>query len=459
MKIWAFESLLTEKGWMTPAYVTVDDGGLIVSIDREPRPDMPVYEQVPGFAVPGFQNAHSHAFQYAMAGLAEHLRGEDDDFWSWREAMYTLALEMRPEEVEATAAMLYAEMLRHGYTSVAEFHYLHHDVNGQFYDDPAEISGRLIAAAERVGIRLTLVPIFYSRGGFGQEPGERQRRFICRDVEDYVRLWQAAEEHVAQANLASLGVGIHSLRAATQEQIAEIFENRADGVPLHIHIAEQQKEVEDCETHLGARPVAWLLDHADLDADCHLVHATHIEQPERLGIIRSGASVVICPSTEGNLGDGFFPIREYIQEGGYWSIGTDSHIGLSPMEELRWLDYGARLRREKRNVLCGAHGKDSGQVLFDGALTGGRRAMGNPDPTYFAAGRPFDAVILKKKIPLLEQCAPARRLATFIHAGDASWIHTVIVDGKIVCRNGNHPFGHQLSRDFSLALNRLGNRQ
>ncbi|MBK9193005.1 MAG: formimidoylglutamate deiminase [Crocinitomicaceae bacterium] len=338
-----FNGLLQNDGWLIPAFVSVDDKGKISSISDHTS-DKSVID-LNAFAVPGFQNAHSHAFQYAMAGLAErHTTTQTpDDFWSWREAMYKLALQVNPDDTEVIASMLYSEMLRHGYTHVAEFHYVHHDKNGKPYDQLSEMGSRLISAAKKTGIGITMVPIFYQKGGFGKDPVEGQKRFISKDTDSYLKLFEATQKSALQYEHANVALGIHSLRGVDPVCVKEICLHGSKNVPLHIHVSEQLKEVSDSLEYLGRRPVEWMLENCEMDARFHLVHATHVNESELSGIVKSGASVVLCPSTEGNLGDGIFPLRDFISQDGNWSIGTDSHIGLNPMEELRILDYGQRL--------------------------------------------------------------------------------------------------------------------
>ncbi|MES2484885.1 MAG: formimidoylglutamate deiminase, partial [Bacteroidota bacterium] len=347
MAQYTFKGLLTQEGWIQNAAVTLDAAGTIVSITAV---DVPQGEYINGYALPGFQNAHSHAFQYAMAGLAElhSATGVQDDFWSWRNAMYGLALTLSPEQMQAVATMLYSEMARHGYTAVAEFHYLHHDKNGTPYANLAEMGERLVAAAKTAGIRITLVPMFYQQGGFGQAPLERQKRFISNTIEDYYKLLAATEKVVQNQPHANVGIGIHSLRAVKPQDVISVCQNLDGSKPFHIHVSEQLKEIEDCEGFHNKRPVQWLLDNCSVDKNYHLVHATHLDDAEVTGVAKSGANVVLCPSTEGNLGDGLFRFEDYKNHGGNWSIGTDSHVGLNPLEELRILDYGQRLISHKR---------------------------------------------------------------------------------------------------------------
>ena len=457
MKCRKFDGLLTRQGWLGKTYVLTDEHGHLVEIGENPQSNE--VEVVPGLAIPGFQNAHSHAFQYAMAGLAEHLRAPDDDFWSWREAMYALALEVSPEDLVAIAAMLYSEMMRNGYTSVAEFHYLHHDRDGKAYETPATMGECLIEAARRTGIALTLVPVYYRNGDFGKPASERQRRFIFEDVDAYFRLIEDTRRAASAYDRCLVGAGVHSLRAADQEEVKRIFTEVDPRSPLHIHISEQQGEVARCKEHWGKRPVEWLLDHVSVDSRCHLVHATHLTDDETLRLAKSGATVVLCPSTEGNLGDGFFPLKQYHGAGGSWAIGSDSHVGLSPMEELRWIDYGQRLRLEKRNTLCQETGEDSGDTAFCAALDGGLRSMGRKFDSWFTPGEPFDAVVLDSTHPLMGTTSEARRLATLVYASDTSVFRGVIAAGRWVVLDGRHRESGEIRTAFVRAMNRLGGRR
>ncbi|MEM6772044.1 MAG: formimidoylglutamate deiminase, partial [Bacteroidota bacterium] len=371
---YGFKGLLQQSGWVEQAYVTVDANGIITSISNDPSR---VVENINGYALPGFQNAHSHAFQYAMAGLAERHDGGNmaDDFWSWREAMYNLANSVDPDHMEAIATMLYAEMLRHGYTNVAEFHYVHHDKNGKAYGNTAELGSRLISAAKTVGIGITLIPIFYQKGGFGKAPLPKQRRFISATVDDYYTLLESSEKACSYYAHANLGIGVHSLRGVAPTAAAEVAKFGRQDIPFHIHVAEQLKEIEDSLGYLGKRPVEWLLEHMEPNERFHLVHATHLTDEEIKGIAQSQAKVVLCPTTEGNLGDGLFPLKAYQEYGGAWSIGTDSHIGINPFEELRMLDYGQRLITHQRNSFLSPNERDSGSYALKMATISGRQAM------------------------------------------------------------------------------------
>ncbi|MXN92807.1 formimidoylglutamate deiminase [Flavobacterium sp. Sd200] len=454
---YTFKALLTEEGWIQNAVVKLDFLGNILSINESENHEG---EYVNGYALPGFQNAHSHAFQYAMAGLAELHTDTDlaDDFWSWRNAMYGLALTLSPEQMEAVATMLYTEMARHGYTAVAEFHYLHHDKDGKPYANLAEMGERLMAAAKTAGIRITLVPMFYQQGGFGQEPVERQKRFISATIEDYYKLLDSTVETAKAYDNATVGIGIHSLRAVKPQDVVAVC-NALDGSrPFHIHVSEQLKEIEDCLAYHGKRPVQWLLDNCSVNENYHLVHATHLDESEVKGIAKSGANVVLCPSTEGNLGDGLFSFEDYKNHKGNWSIGTDSHVGLNPLEELRILDYGQRLISHKRTTFVQPQKGNSGFNALKMAWQAGRKAMGAPHEQFFAAGQPFDAVVLKATSPLVATASLQNLCNTFVYTADVSDIAGTIVGGKWISRAGLGNKRDEVVENFVRVMRELGTR-
>lgn len=427
MTYYRFSSLLLKDGWLSPAYVGVNEQGTIQYLSQEPPagPDV-IVQTVNGAVLPGFQNAHSHAFQYGMAGQAEqHEPGTRDDFWSWREAMYACAETFSPEQNEQVATTLYRHLLRNGYTSVVEFHYLHHDPTGRPYANLAEMGERLVAAARTAGIKITLVPVFYQKGDFGREPQPRQRRFISPTLDDYLKLLDASRPAVAQYDRARLGFGVHSLRAV---DAADVLATHAQGpadLPFHLHAAEQTLEVERCQAHLGARPVEWLLDNLPLNERFHLVHCTHMTADETTRLARSGAQVVLCPGTEGNLGDGIFPLVAYAEAGGRWSIGTDSHISLNPLEDLRWLDYGQRLINRRRNTFA-----DGATTLVDTTFFAGQRAAGRTVTNYFALGQPLDAVVYDLSHPLLAQAGTQHLLPAVMYTADPTAVLGTLVDGQ-----------------------------
>ncbi len=430
MKSYRFKALLRNEGWLENAIVSLDDAGKIVSVSQAPEANA----SFRGYALPAFQNAHSHAFQYAMAGLAENHRRPDDDFWSWREKMYELALNLNPDEMKTIAALVYAELIRHGYSSVAEFHYVHHDKNGQPYAHLATMGEALIEAAREAGIKLTLIPIFYQKGGFGVESNERQRRFISRTFEDYARLFEASEAVCKRYKHANIAVGVHSLRGVEADDILRVANELPNDVPFHIHVSEQLKEVADSLQFLGTRPVEWLLENIGLNERFHLVHATHLTETETEKLAKSGANVVLCPSTEGNLGDGIFPLRNYQSFGGAWSIGTDSHIGLNPFEELRLLDYGQRLVSHKRNTF----GAQGGLFAINQATVAGRRAMNNFQSEFFAVGADFDACVYDSEAPLLENVRLETLASAILYTADVSQIIETFVAGKLIERDESY---------------------
>ena len=450
-----FNALLQKSGWLSPAYVGVDKHGAIQYLDSTAPSESIAIEAVPGFALPGFQNAHSHAFQYAMAGLAEnHPTGIDDDFWTWREEMYKCALSVNPDQAEAIAAMLYAEMVRHGYSHVAEFHYLHHDKDGKPYSNLVEMGERMVSAAKTAGIKITLVPVFYQKGNFGQEPQPRQRRFISKSVDDYFKLLDASQSVLKNYHSASLGFSVHSLRAVDLIDVVKTFNQGPKELPFHLHVAEQKKEVEDCLAFSGKRPMQWLLDNLAVDERFHLVHSTHLNDDELKRLANSKANVVLCPSTEGNLGDGIFRMKEYVKMDGHWSIGTDSHIGLNPFEEFRMIDYRQRLVTNKRNTFEG----DAARTMINESIMLGRTAMGRKTFDHFEIGQPFDAVIISATTHLLADTSEKNRLATILFTGDSSRNTGTIINGHWVVKNQHHQNGHAIKVAFAKAMKELRNR-
>ncbi|WP_010222312.1 formimidoylglutamate deiminase, partial [Pseudomonas donghuensis] len=338
MSVFFAERALLPTGWAENVRIEVGADGLLTSLQANASAENA--ERLAGPLLPGMPNLHSHAFQRAMAGLAEVAGNPNDSFWTWRELMYRLVGKISPEQLQVIARQLYIEMLKAGYTSVAEFHYVHHDTQGQAYADPAELSLRISAAARASGIGLTLLPVLYSHSGFGgQAPNEGQRRFI-NSTEQYLNLQARLAPLLAEQPAQALGLCFHSLRAVTPEQIAQVLAASDKACPVHIHIAEQQKEVDDCLAWSGRRPLQWLYENTEVDQRWCLVHATHAEPDEVELMARSRAVAGLCLTTEANLGDGIFPAVDYLARGGRLGIGSDSHVSLSVVEELRWLEYG-----------------------------------------------------------------------------------------------------------------------
>ncbi|HTW36858.1 MAG TPA: formimidoylglutamate deiminase [Rhizomicrobium sp.] len=367
-----FQSALTPEGWARDVRITVEDGRIAdVAANSQAAPG----DERHAVAIPGLVNVHSHAFQRGMAGLAETRGPEGDNFWTWREVMYRFLDRLTPEDVEAIAALAYIEMLERGFTRVGEFHYLHHDSAGQSYANVAELAERIAAAAAETGIGLTLLPVFYAHGNFGAAaPTQGQRRFL-NSTESFAKLFDASKRAIAKLEDANIGVAPHSLRAVTPEELARVV-TLAPAGPIHIHAAEQIKEVEDCIAATGARPVEWLLDHANIDRRWCLVHATHLTGEETKRLAASGAVAGLCPITEANLGDGIFPAAAYLSARGAFGLGTDSNVLIDAAGELRSLEYGQRLQHKARNVLAPEAGHSTGRALFDGAEAGGAKALG-----------------------------------------------------------------------------------
>ncbi len=380
-----------------------------------------------GWALPGIANLHSHAFQRAMAGMAERQTDPADSFWTWRETMYAMAARFDPELLHAVAAQLYVEMLEAGYTTVCEFHYLHHAPDGRPYANADAMSQALLRAARDTGIRITLLPVLYMTGGFDGRPlSERQRRF-GHEVEAHLRLLDVLRADAGER--VRIGCALHSLRAVPPQAMREVLAALPNDSRIHIHIAEQMAEVDECVAVRGARPVQWLLDNADVDARWTLVHATHLDAAEVQGIAGSGATVAICTTTEANLGDGLFPLRDYLDAGGRWGVGSDSHISVSPVEELRWLEYGQRLRAQRRNIASSMRSPSVGTTLLQGVLAS------SADSTGFAVD---DRIVLDAEAPILSGAVDADLVDRWIFSGNANVVRDVDVAGVRVVEDGRH---------------------
>lgn len=436
---------LLPGGWATNVRLVLDGGRILsVTSGRDADPG----DERHAVLVPAMPNLHSHAFQRGMAGLAETRGPGSDNFWSWRELMYRFALSMTPDQMEAVAAQLYMEMLEAGFGRVGEFHYLHHDTDGQSYANVAELAERIAAASSETGIALTLLPVFYARSGFGgAAPNDGQRRFI-NSLESFARLLDGARAAVTNLPNAVVGVAPHSLRAVTPDELAAVSAMAGDG-PVHIHVAEQLKEVADCVAWSGARPVEWLLANADVGKRWCLIHATHMTAEETQAMAKSGAVAGLCPITEANLGDGIFPGEEFLSAGGTFGVGSDSNVLIGLDEELRQLEYSQRLALRARNVVAGPNGS-TGRTLFDGALAGGGQALGGR--IGLQEGHPADFVSLDcSAAPYLEL---DRVLDGWIFAGsirpDCVW-----VNGLKQVEGGRHRRREKIAARFHAAMKRL----
>lgn len=442
------EQALLPDGWHNNVRITLAKG-CIATV--EPESIALAGDERHSILLPGMPNLHSHAFQRGMAGLAE-LRGPSaDSFWSWREVMYRFALSMTPDQVEAVAAQLYVEMLEAGFSRVGEFHYLHHDRDGKPYANLAEMAERIAAAASETGIGLTLLPVFYAHSSFGgAAPNEGQRRFI-NDVNRFSRLVEKSRECVGTLNQAVVGVAPHSLRAATPEELTQVAAIAPDG-PIHIHIAEQVKEVEDCLAWSGARPVEFLLGHAKVDQRWCLIHATHMTDAETVGMAKSGAIAGLCPITEANLGDGTFAAPLFKEHGGRFGVGSDSNVLIGLPDELRQLEYSQRLAHRARNVLAVAGGS-TGRALFDAAVDGGSAALG-AGASEISAGASADLVSLDANDPSLAGKKGDAILDAWIFANgskaDCVWVH-----GKKQVSGGRHAGREAIAERFRNVMTAL----
>ena len=427
---WSATALLP-GGWAQNVRFNVADGR-IASV--EPNTPAGPDDEAHRITLPGLANVHSHAFQRGMAGLAEHRGGNsDDNFWSWREVMYRFLDRLTPDDMEAIAAMAYTEMLETGYTHVGEFHYLHNDAAGRSYDDPAEMAARIAAAAQTTGIGLTLLPVFYAHSNFGgQAPNHGQRRFI-HNLDGFARLLEACRPLLSEGN--ELGIAPHSLRAVTPDELAALVAMLPQG-PIHIHAAEQQKEVQDSLAFSGKRPVEWLLDHAELDERWCLIHATHLSDMETDALAASGAVAGLCPITEANLGDGIFPAVRFLEAGGRIGSGTDSNILIDPAQELRALEYSQRLAHQERNVLASDTHPSVARRLFGATLAGGAQAMGIKPG--LAVGHAADFVTLNNTHPALHGRKGDLLLDTWIFAARNTCIDTVWKRGRKLVSGGRH---------------------
>jgi formimidoylglutamate deiminase len=448
-----FESVLLPQGWASQVRLTEAEGHIarvVVGVPAEQG------DECHAIGVPGLPNVHSHAFQRGIAGLTERRGGGEDSFWSWRELMYRFVERIDPDEFEALSALAYAQMLEGGFTHVGEFHYLHHDHNGVPFADPGELAGRIAAAAADTGIGLTLLPTFYAHAGFGgAEPAPRQRRFI-NDAERFARIVEAGTKAVQGLAGGRVGVAAHSLRAVTPAQLTAVVA-LAHGRVIHIHIAEQMKEVEECLAWSGRRPVEWLLENQPVDERWCLVHATHATQTELGEVAKRGAVVGLCPVTEANLGDGIFPAAAFFAQAGRIGIGSDSNIVLDAAEELRLLEYSQRLAQRARNVLAAGSGASTGRSLFEAALCGGAQVLYPEErkATGLAAGAPLNVVSLAAAHPGLLARREDEILDSWIFAGGRAVIDCVWRAGAKVVSGGRHRDRDRIVARYGHALRRL----
>lgn len=441
-------TLLEADGWRDGVLVALTDDGLITEISAGAARDADTILR--GVVIPGMPNVHSHAFQRLLAGRTGPRDNTADSFWSWREAMYGCARGIGPDELQAVAAWVFTSMLKAGYTACGEFHYIHHRPDGAGYGRLGEMSIRLLEAAEASGIGLTLLPVLYCQSGFSGEPlTAAQKRFV-NSAESYLRLLEECREVVSGLPLARLGVAPHSLRAVPAQVLNEVLDAWADkDCPIHIHIAEQPAEVNDCKLYLGLRPVEYLLRECEVDRRWCLVHATHVSETELTAAAALGVVAGVCPTTEADLGDGCFASAGWLSAGGHLAIGSDSNVRICPAEELRLLEYNARMRSGQRNVLR-AEGQSCGRFLYQHAALAGGRALGQAVGA-LQPGFRADLVELDVGHELLADREPDAMLDSWVFAGDSNMIRSVWVAGRRVIEKGRHALEDRLRREFRLA--------
>lgn len=445
-----FDSALLPAGWARNVVITVG-AGTIVEVVQDCRPEGE--ERAGGIALPGLASLHSHTFQRGMAGLGETRGPASDSFWSWRQVMYRFLGTLSADDIEAIAAFAFMEMLEGGFTAVGEFHYLHHGVGGAHYANPAEHCERIAAAAFESGIGLTLLPVFYAHGGFGAvPPTEGQRRFI-NDLDGFARLFEGAKQAIAHLPDANIGIAPHSLRAVSPESLGTLLASHPAG-PVHIHIAEQIREVEDCLAWSGQRPVEWLLDHANVDHRWCLIHATHMREAEGRAVAKSGAVAGLCPITEANLGDGIFDAPTMLTASGLFGVGTDSNVEITASGELKQLEYSQRLALRARNVFPEREGQSTGAALYKGALAGGARALDRKIDG-IAVGNRADFVVLDPRHADLAHSVDDHWLDSYIFATGARAIDAVYVGGIKRVSKGRHVARDAIEARYAKAMTRL----
>jgi formimidoylglutamate deiminase len=439
---------LLHKGWADDVRIRTEGGRIVqITADQPADPD----DTVAGIVIPGMANAHSHAFQRALAGHTEQRSPKDrDNFWTWRSRMYRLAGLVDADRLTAIARQAYSEMLTSGYTAVAEFHYLHSEPGGST-KSTAMLQAIATAAAD-TGIRLTYVPVLYERAGFDQpEPTDEQRRFSMT-IEDFVTHYERARDLAGPA--ISVAIGAHSLRAVTKASLTRIAKlAKRDNCPMHLHIAEQTSEVEQCIARHGMRPVAWLFDEFSPDENWCLVHATHIDKDEIEALSNSGAVVCLCPSTEANLGDGLFPLQPFLAQNGRIAIGSDSHISINPFEELRWLEYGQRLVAQERNIAA-IRRTHTGRSLFEETTSGGAQACGNGSGD-LKKGEFADLVVLDDQSPMLVGHDKESILDALVFSGFTLPIDRVMVNGEWQVLDGDHVAGEWSGSEYARVVREL----
>lgn len=443
---------LLPDGWAADVAIDVDDAGNVAAIT--PGATDPQGERLAGPVVPAMPNLHSHAFQRALAGrTGRPSAARDDSFWTWRQAMYAFLDRVDADAFEAIAAQAYVEMAKAGYAAVAEFHYVHHDPAGQPYDDPAELAMRVVAAARTAGLGLTLLPVFYAHAGFGGTPPAPGQRRFAHTMHTFAPLFARLRERAALHRYV-LGVAPHSLRAVTPEQLGQVVRLADADAPIHIHAAEQTREVDECFAWSRMRPIEWLLTQAHVDARWCIVHATHMTDREIAGLAASRAVAGLAPTTEADLGDGTFPGPAYFAAGGRFGVGSDSNTEISPFAELRQLEWSQRMRARRRNVLATSTRDALGTSLWRDAARGGAQALAQPVGA-IEPGRRADLVVLDMDDVALagQDCEDVLDAAIFGPCRHP--VRDVIAGGRFIVRDGHHAEEDAVFARYRAALARL----
>ena len=451
------KNILLAAGWQQNKTLHIVDG-VITDITDGQDADAVVAK---GSVIPGMINCHSHAFQRGFAGFSEQGSASQDSFWTWRKIMYQFLDNISVEQAQIIAQQLYIEMLQAGYTRVAEFHYLHHDKNGENHQQLADMAGAIFNAAKHSGIGLTMLPVMYRFSGFGpQQPSSGQKRFI-NSIEQFNQLVSDCHALSTQQENSNVGIAPHSLRAVDKESLLAAVQHVRSldaKAPIHIHISEQQKEVDDCLEHYGKRPVQWLLENANLDENWCLIHATHIDEQEVAGIIASKAVAGICPTTEANLGDGIFPTTEFMAQGGKVAIGSDSHISVSAIEELRLLEYAQRLIKQQRAILATNDTLSVGQNLWQHSANAGALTT-NSNTGELAVGKQADLLVLDESKTRLFANDNKFLLDSLLFASQSSPIKDVMVNGHWVIKEYKHAEQEAVADKFAEVLKQLANNK
>jgi len=445
-----FVSALTSSGWQKDVSISVDEAGMIESVEAGPKGGT----LIAGVAIPAVPNVHSHAHQRLMVGLAERAGPGTDSFWTWREAMYGFALKLSPDDLEAVAAQAYVEMLKSGFSCVGEFQYLHHQPDGLAYDEPAEMSLRCISAAEEAGIGITMLPTLYNYSGFGgRARNAGQRRFV-NDASGFLEIYGTLKGVCDVNPLRRLGISPHSLRAVTPELLKTVLKGIDRDARIHIHVAEQTKEVDDCLAWSGKRPVEFLLENFAVSPRWCAIHATHMTGPETSALAKAGVIAGLCPTTEANLGDGIFPADQFLKQGGAIAIGSDSQITISPAEDLRTLEYSQRLRDRTRNALASGPGASTGRTLLGAVLKGGAACLDQPVGV-IAVGKRCDITVLDDGHPTMTGRDGDAALDGWIFSAGNAVVKDVIVGGSHVVKDRRHMDEERIQKRFTETVRRL----